>query len=382
MNGPNRGALWKKAATREIVITSYALVRRDIEHISAVNWSTLILDEAQHIKNPLSLNARTCKSIPSAGRIILTGTPLENSAEDLWSMFDFLHPGLLGSLNSFREKYSEIAASAELKRELVRRIAPFMLRRRKADVCLELPPKQEQLLYCDMEEPQRELYQTLEKRANEQYKQFSELVSGDRSITHIHLLASIMRMRQVCCAPELLPDGEGTGIASAKLELLNELLLETLDSGHKVLIFSQFTSMLSIIRGSLDEQKIEYEYLDGSTHDRAERIERFNSDPEVRVFLLSLKAGGVGINLTSADTVIIFDPWWNPAVEDQAADRTHRIGQTRSVNIIRLVVRDSIEERILALHERKRALFNDLVEESTEAFSSLSIDDVKFLLAR
>ena len=382
VNGPNRGALWKKAATREIVITSYALVRRDIEHISAVNWSTLILDEAQHIKNPLSLNARTCKSIPSAGRIILTGTPLENSAEDLWSMFDFLHPGLLGSLNSFREKYSEIAASAELKRELVRRIAPFMLRRRKADVCLELPPKQEQLLYCDMEEPQRELYQTLEKRANEQYRQFSELESGDRSITHIHLLASIMRMRQVCCAPELLPDGEGAGVGSAKLELLNELLQETLDSGHKVLIFSQFTSMLSIIRGSLDEQKIEYEYLDGSTHDRAERIERFNSDPEVRVFLLSLKAGGVGINLTSADTVIIFDPWWNPAVEDQAADRTHRIGQTRSVNIIRLVVRDSIEERILALHERKRALFNDLVEESTEAFSSLSIDDVKFLLAR
>ena len=257
-----------------------------------------------------------------------------------------------------------------------------MLRRRKSDVCLELPPKQEQLLYCDMEPPQRKLYQTLEKRANEQYRKFSELESGDRSITHIHLLASIMRMRQVCCAPELLPEGEGEGVSSAKLDLLNELLLETLDSGHKVLLFSQFTSMLSIIRDSLAAQQIEFEYLDGSTHDRAERIERFNSDPDVRVFLLSLKAGGVGINLTSADTVIIFDPWWNPAVEDQAADRTHRIGQTRSVNIIRLVVRDSIEERILALHERKRALFNDLVEESTEAMSSLSIDDVKFLLDR
>jgi superfamily II DNA or RNA helicase len=380
VNGPNRGTLWEKAATREIVITSYALVRRDIKLIGGIRWSTLILDEAQHIKNPLSLNARTCKSIPSNNRVILTGTPLENSAEDLWSMFDFLHPGLLGSLNSFREKYSEIAASAELKHELVRRISPFMLRRRKSDVCLELPPKQEQLLYCDMESPQRKLYQTLEKRANEQFRQFSELESGNRSITHIHLLASIMRMRQVCCAPELLPDGEGAGISSAKLELLNELLLETLDSGHKVLIFSQFTSMLSIIRDSLAEQQIDFEYLDGSTHDRAERIDRFNSNPDVRVFLLSLKAGGVGINLTSADTVIIFDPWWNPAVEDQAADRTHRIGQTRSVNIIRLVVRDSIEERILALHERKRALFNDLVEESTEALSSLSMDDVKFLL--
>ena len=284
--------------------------------------------------------------------------------------------------SDLREKYSEIAASAELKRELVRRIAPFMLRRRKSDVCLELPPKQEQLLYCDMEEPQRKLYRTLEEHANEQYKQFSELGSGDRSITHIHLLASIMRMRQVCCAPELLPDGEGGGISSAKLELLNELLLETLDSGHKVLLFSQFTSMLALIRSRLTEQNIPFEYLDGSTHDRAERIDRFNSDPEIRVFLLSLKAGGVGINLTSADTVIIFDPWWNPAVEDQAADRTHRIGQTRNVNIIRLVVRDSIEERILALHERKRALFNDIVEESTEALSSLSIDDVKFLLDR
>ena len=382
VNGPNRDSLWEKAATREIVITSYALVRRDIRQISAIKWSTLILDEAQHIKNPLSLNARTCKSIPSARRIVLTGTPLENSAEDLWSMFDFLHPGLLGSLNSFREKYSEIAASAELKRELVRRIAPFMLRRRKSDVCLELPPKQEQLLYCDMEPPQRKLYLALEKRANEQYRKFSELEAGDRSITRIHLLASIMRLRQICCAPELLPGGEGTGVSSAKLELLNELLLETLDSGHKVLIFSQFTSMLSIIRDSLTAQQIEFEYLDGSTHDRAERIDRFNSDPDVRVFLLSLKAGGVGVNLTSADTVIIFDPWWNPAVEDQAADRTHRIGQTRSVNIMRLVVRDSIEERILALHERKRALFNDLVEESTEAMSSLSIDDVKFLLDR
>ena len=380
VNGPNRASLWKKASSREIVITSYALVRRDIEHVAAIKWAALILDEAQHIKNPLSLNARTCKSIPAASKVILTGTPLENSAEDLWSMFDFLHPGLLGTLASFRDKYSEIAGNAELKRELTRRIAPFMLRRRKADVCLELPPKQEQLLHCEMEDAQRKLYRSLEEYANEQFRQFTESASGESSITRIHLLAAIMRLRQVCCAPELLPDGAGAGIPSAKLDLLNELLLETLDSGHKVLLFSQFTSMLSIIRDELVAQGIRFEYLDGSTHDRAERIERFNSDPEVRVFLLSLKAGGVGINLTSADTVIIFDPWWNPAVEDQAADRTHRIGQTRSVNIIRLVVRDSIEERILALHERKRALFNDLVEESAEALSSLGIDDVRFLL--
>jgi len=382
VNGPNRGSLWEKAATREIVITSYALVRRDIDKICSAPWATLILDEAQHIKNPLSLNARTCKSIPAANKFILTGTPLENSAEDLWSMFDFLHPGLLGSLSSFRDKFSEIAGNAELKRELTRRIAPFMLRRRKADVCLELPPKQEQLLYCEMEAPQRKLYQELEARAAEQYRQFSGLEPDDHAVTRIHLLASIMRMRQACCDPALLPDGAGRGIPSAKLELLNELLLETLDSGHKVLIFSQFTSMLAIIRDSLTEQQIEFEYLDGSTHDRAERIDHFNTDPAVRVFLLSLKAGGVGVNLTSADTVIIFDPWWNPAVEDQAADRTHRIGQTHSVNIIRLVVHDSIEERILALHERKRTLFNDLVEESTEALSSLNIDDLKFLLER
>jgi superfamily II DNA or RNA helicase len=379
VNGPNRGSLWKKAATREIVVTSYALVKRDADAIRDREWATLILDEAQHIKNPLSQNAQTCKSIPAASRIILTGTPLENSAEDLWSMFDFLHPGLLGTLTAFRSKFAEIARSAELKHELTRRIAPFMLRRRKADVCRELPPKQEQLLYCEMEQPQRALYRAVEEQAAEQCRRLRE---GDPRVTSIHLLASIMRMRQVCCAPELLPDHAGEGVPSATLDLLNELLNETLDSGHKVLLFSQFTSMLSLIRSRLTEQNIPFEYLDGSTHDRSGRIEHFNTDPNVRVFLLSLKAGGVGLNLTSADTVILFDPWWNPAVEDQAADRTHRIGQTRSVNCIRLVVRDSIEERVLELHERKRALFNDLVEESTEALSSLGVDDLEFLLGQ
>lgn len=377
VSGPDREPLWKEAASCDIVVTSYALAKRDLALMGGREWKTLILDEAQHIKNPQSLNAQTCKQIPAAHKLILTGTPLENSVEDLWSIFDFLHPGLLGPIGSFRAKYAEILRNAGLKKELSRRIAPFMLRRRKSDVCKELPPKQEQLLFCEMENGQRALYERMEEEAR---RQCDLLRKGDKGVTRVHVLASLMRLRQICCDPRLLPDGGGENVASAKTELLIELLNETLDSGHKVLLFSQFTSMLKLVRGHLDAQGVRYEYLDGSTRDRTQRVEAFNRNGDVRLFLLSLKAGGLGLNLTSADTVILFDPWWNPAIEDQAADRTHRIGQTKSVNCIRLAVKNSIEERVLELHERKRALFDALVEDSTDALSSLSVEDFEFLL--
>ncbi len=379
ISGSNRDTLWNKAGLHEVVITSYSLAKRDQDQLCSREWATVILDEAQHIKNPHSQNSRMSRQIPSKHRIVLTGTPLENSAVDLWSIFDFLQPGLLGNLTSFRAKYSEIDRDASLKYELGRRIAPFMLRRRKADVCRELPPKQEQVLFCEMEPEQRRIYDEMEAHT---LAECEALRRGQGKLTHMHILAAITRLRQICCDPSLLPDNEGAGLPSAKLELLMELLMETLDSGHKVLLFSQFTGMLQIICKSLENMGVPYEYMDGSTRDRAARIDHFNQDDEVKVFLLSLKAGGVGLNLTSADTVILYDPWWNPAAEAQATDRTHRIGQTRSVNCVRLAVHNSIEERVLALHDRKQRLFDALVEDSSEGLASLELDDLEFLLGK
>ena len=373
ITGPDRGKLWDRAMFHDICISSYALIKRDAAHLSDLRFKYLILDEAQHIKNPATGNSHICKSIEADHKLVLTGTPLENSPEDLWSIFDFLHPGLLGNLSAFRRNFVQSGASTEALAELSGRIAPFILRRRKDEVLAEIPPKAEQLLYCEMDEAQRELYNRF---LQESRQKFSWIKSG--SAGRFEFLSSLLRMRQVCCDPALL---EGSGnIRSAKMDLLKELLLETIDSGHKVLLFSQFTTLLSIVRIWLDSQGIRYEYLDGSTKDRMERVDSFNQSPDIPLFLLSLKAGGLGLNLTSADTVILYDPWWNPAAEAQAADRTHRIGQTRNVNIIKLLVKDSVEEKVLELQRRKADLFNDLVEASAESAASMSLDDFEFLL--
>ena len=375
ITGPDRGPLWEKALFHDICVCSYALIKRDAEQVRKLRFRYLILDEAQHIKNPATGNSQICKSIEADHKLVLTGTPLENSPEDLWSIFEFLHPGLLGNFHAFRRSYVQSGATPEALAELSARIAPFILRRRKSEVYTEIPPKTEQLLYCEMDEGQRCLY---DRFLEESRQRFARIRSGDSSIGHFEILSSLLRMRQVCCDPALLPDG--AGVRSAKMELLRELLLETLDSGHKVLLFSQFTSLLAIVRSWLDTEGIRYEYLDGSTRDRMERVDSFNQTPEIPLFLLSLKAGGLGLNLTSADTVILYDPWWNPAAEAQAADRTHRIGQTKSVNIIKLLVKDSVEEKVLELQRRKADLFNDLVEASAENAASMSLEDFEFLL--
>ena len=375
ITGHDRAPLWESALFHDICVCSYALIKRDAELVRKLHFRYLILDEAQHIKNPATGNSQTCKSIEADHKLVLTGTPLENSPEDLWSIFEFLHPGLLGSLSSFRRNYIQSGATPEALAELSARIAPFILRRRKSEVYTEIPPKNEQLLYCEMDEAQRRLY---DRFLQESRERFARIRSGDSSIGRFEILSSLLRMRQVCCDPALLPDG--AGLRSAKMELLRELLLETLDSGHKVLLFSQFTSLLAIVRSWLDTEGIRYEYLDGSTRDRMERVDSFNQSPEIPLFLLSLKAGGLGLNLTSADTVILYDPWWNPAAEAQAADRTHRIGQTKSVNIIKLLVKDSVEEKVLELQRRKADLFNDLVEASAENAASMSLEDFEFLL--
>ncbi|MDD5698097.1 MAG: DEAD/DEAH box helicase [Victivallaceae bacterium] len=377
LSGAKRGVFWKNAADYDLMICSYAVARRDAQEIKSIEISYLILDEAQHIKNPDTVNARSCKNIKAEHRLVLTGTPLENSPDDLWSIFDFLQPGMLGSFSSFKKYYHEIGALKDLQHDLSERVAPFIKRRTKKAVCRELPPKIEQTLYCEMSPEQRHLYDSI---LNETRKQLRKLQQSGKTKANFEVLTTLMRLRQVCCHPALLPDGRGRGLEACKLELLKELVLENIDSNQKMLIFSQFTSLLHLIRAWLDRENIAYEYLDGATKKRQDRVDNFNNRNDIPVFLLSLKAGGTGLNLTSASTVIIYDPWWNPAVESQAADRTHRIGQTRTVNTLKLVAKDSIEEKILSLQAEKQQIFDHLIENPAAGVNKLTIRELKALL--
>ncbi len=372
--GAERTALLKKELTCNVLILSYAAARLSREELLKTEFEFVVLDEAQHIKNPGSGNAKNCKHLKSRHRVVLTGTPLENSPEDLWSVMDFLQPGMLGTLPDFRRRYAEIATSDELRCDLALRVQPFIKRRTKAEVAADLPPKSELVLYCDFAPDQRKLYDEV---LAEGRRTIAKCKRGDAR-GNAAIFTTLLRLRQVCCNPALLPDGSGKKVSSAKQELLMELLHENIDSCHKVLLFSQFTTLLQSLFPALDEAKIRFEYLDGATTKRQTHVDHFNQSADIPLFLLSLKAGGTGLNLTSADRVIIYDPWWNPAVELQAADRTHRIGQTRPVMTVKLVVRDSVEEKILELQGRKRKLFDQLVE--APGSEQLSLDELRFLL--
>lgn len=359
----------------DLIITSYSLIKKDIEFYEKQKFSLLILDEAQYIKNPSTINAQTCKTIRSDFKLVLTGTPLENTTDDLWSIFDFLNPGMLGNRESFRSLYSKIENDYEKQKELAKRIAPFIIRRHKENV-ENLPSKTEHLLYCDLLPRQEEIYKEVLKDGINKFNMFS---SG--KLTRFDVLSSLTRLRQICCHPLLLPDLIGKNIAeSAKMNLLKELVYDTIDTGQKTLIFSQFTSLLSIIKEWFDHEKILYEYLDGATIDRQNRVNNFNQNSDIKIFLLSLKAGGTGLNITSASNVIIYDPWWNPTAELQATDRTHRIGQDRPVNTFKLVVRNTIEEKILELQNRKKGLFNGIIEKSA-GFKKITDKDIEFLFS-
>ena len=377
LSGTKRALHWANAADYDLMICSYAVARRDALDIKQIQVSYLILDEAQHIKNPETVNAQSCKNIKAEHRLVLTGTPLENSPDDLWSIFDFLQPGMLGSFNSFKKYYHEIGAAKDLQHDLTERVSPFIKRRTKKAVCQELPAKIEQTLYCEMHPGQRAAYDTI---LDESKKQLKRLQEDGRKKANFEILTTLMRLRQVCCHPALLPGNQGKKLEACKFELLQELVLENIDSNQKMLIFSQFTSLLQIIREWLDKDNITYEYLDGATKKRQERVDSFNNNNDIPVFLLSLKAGGTGLNLTSASTVIIYDPWWNPAVEAQATDRTHRIGQTQTVNSLKLVVKDSIEEKILNLQAEKQKIFDSLIENPAAGVNKLTIKELKALL--
>ena len=345
-HGPDR-ALNKKA---DVTLSTYAILRLDIEKLETVEWSTIVLDEAQNIKNPESQVAQAAYRLKSDFRVALTGTPVENRLDDLWSLFHFLNPGLLGGRSTFQQTYSVQSLQREPKRaeSLRAKIKPFVLRRMKQEVEPELPPRTDVVLYCDLEASEREAYDAV--RASTRLEVL-EALSHQGSVMAV--LEALLRLRQAACHPALLPGHAAAD--SSKVRLLKEKLDEVISEGHKALVFSQWTSLLDLVEPHLRAMKMPFCRIDGSTKDRASIVERFQSPSGPPVLLMTLKAGGVGLNLTAADYVFLIDPWWNPAAEDQAADRAHRIGQDRPVFVHRLVARDTVEEKILALQETKRA---------------------------
>jgi len=364
----------------DIMITSYALLRRDEELLGKLDLRYVVLDEAQHIKNPMSATARAAKALPSERRLALTGTPIENRLSEIWSIIDFVSPGLLGTLKSFEEKYARPIDRGDMEsaEKLRTIIHPLVMRRTKAEVAPELPEKIEQEIVVPMADEQSKLYKQMLKEVRDSV--MSAVQKQGVAKAQIQILAALTRMRQVACDPRLTKlSGEWSDETSGKLQALEEIVQEAVAGGHRLLIFSQFVTMLGLIREMLDQNGVKYEYLDGSTKDRQDRVDRFNEDESFNAFLISLKAGGTGLNLTGADTVVHFDPWWNPAVEDQATDRAHRIGQTKVVTVYRLIARDSVEEKILKLSAKKRELVsNVLTTESTplKGLTKADIDDL------
>ncbi|MGD1083196.1 MAG: DEAD/DEAH box helicase [Verrucomicrobiota bacterium] len=383
LHGPDRHTRFGEIAGCDIVVTSYALIRRDAERYRALEFDTIVLDEAQHIKNRQTQNAQAVKAVNGRRRIVLTGTPLENSVLDLWSIFDFLMPGYLGSAQDFRERY-ELPITREksgpAQTRLARRLRPFLLRRLKKDVASDLPARLEQVSYCELTPDQRSVYQQVIEAGRKEMLEAAGAQGAAKS--RMLALTALLRLRQVCCDLRLLKlDGVVPANASGKLELFDELLEEVIDGGHRALVFSQFVSLLALVRERLAAEGIEYCYLDGATSDRAAVVERFQREGAIPVFLISLKAGGVGLNLTGADTVIHLDPWWNPAVEDQATGRAHRIGQTKAVTSYKLIARDTVEEKILALQNRKREIIEATIGGEEEFAASLTWGEIQELLA-
>ncbi len=383
LDGPRRQSLFARIPEHDLVVTSYALLRRDADLYRSVEFDTVVLDEAQHIKNRETQNAQAVKAMRAQQRLVLTGTPMENSVLDLWSIFDFLMPGYLGTAQDFRERYEQPIVKAKdsaVQSRLARRLQPFVLRRLKSQVAQDLPPRLEQISFCDLTDDQAAVYQELLAASR---AQVTEAV-GQQGLakTRLLVLQALLRLRQACCDLRLLKlDGIPPAAASGKLDLFAELLDEILDGGHRALVFSQFTQMLALIRERLEAEQVPYCYLDGSTSNRAAVVQQFQSTSTIPLFLISLKAGGVGLNLTGADTVIHFDPWWNPAVEDQATDRAHRLGQTRVVTSYKLIARGTVEEKILHLQHRKRDLIKSVLGDESTFTDSLSWEDIQELLS-
>jgi SNF2 family DNA or RNA helicase len=358
----------------DVTLTTYALLRLDADRLRAEKWETMILDEAQAIKNPDSRVAVAAYAMQAGFKVALTGTPVENRLDELWSQFHFINRGLLGGRGDFQDRYATPIADGDedAAARLRERIRPFLLRRLKSEVAPELPPRTEVVLRCELSEAERVVYDTV--RAATLTDVVARLKAGEGVMA---ALEALLRMRQAACHPALVPGHDSSH--SAKLMLLMETLANAVAEGHKALVFSQWTSLLDLAEPHLEAAGVDFVRLDGSTRDRGRVVERFQDEQGPPVMLISLKAGGTGLNLTAADHVLLLDPWWNPAVEDQAADRAHRIGQERPVMVYRLVAEGTVEERILELQQRKRALADAALGESAGA-AAITRDDLLDLL--
>ncbi|SFI45434.1 DEAD/DEAH box helicase [Planctomicrobium piriforme] len=375
--GPERTVLRPQIPTTDLILTTYGTLRRDILELKDQEFDYAVLDEAQTIKNASSQAAKASRLLKAHHRVALSGTPIENHLGDLWSIFEFLNPGMLGRSSAFKTFATETTNETS-RRTIASGVRPFVLRRTKGQVAKELPEKFEETIYCKMGERQRQLYSEMRDYYRDSLLGMVKKQGMGKS--RMHVLEALLRLRQAACHPALLDKGSEDD-EYAKLDVLCPQLEELIQEGHKSLVFSQFTSMLSIVKKHLDRRGVTYAYLDGQTRKRKQVVDQFQNDPKTSVFLISLKAGGLGLNLTEAEYVFLLDPWWNPAVEAQAIDRAHRVGQTKRVFAYRLICRDTVEEKILELQKQKRELADAILESEGTPLSDLTTDDLELLLS-
>jgi superfamily II DNA or RNA helicase len=364
-------------ANCDVVLTTYATMRLDVARLAETEFEYVILDEAQAIKNASSQVAKASRLLRARHRLALSGTPIENHLGELWSLFEFLNPGLLGSARSFGRTFAAKTTPPERREALARALRPLILRRTKEQVAPELPARTEQTIYCELEGKQKKQYEELRDHYREAL--LGRIRKGGIEKSRMQILEALLRLRQAACHPALIDPRSDA--ESAKSELLMEELLDIIESGHRALVFSQFTSFLSIIRNALDRDGLDYLYLDGKTRDRQTLVEQFQRETGPPLFLISLKAGGLGLNLTNADYIFLLDPWWNPAVEAQAIDRAHRIGRQKPVVAYRLIARDTVEEKILELQAKKRDLADSILSEDNSVLRRLEVEDLELLLS-
>ncbi|MCO5248621.1 MAG: DEAD/DEAH box helicase [Chitinophagales bacterium] len=377
--GSNRNIDNNELKKHDLILTTYGTLISDIEELKKFHFNIIVLDESQAIKNPNSQRYKSVRLLKANQRIAATGTPVENSTFDLYAQLSFVMPGLLGSMKKFKEDYATPIDKFQdeiIAKELQQKVHPFILRRTKKQVVKELPDKTEMIITCEMGAQQRKVYDLYKAEFQKYLLGISE---EELHKSSLHVLQGLTKLRQICNSPALLSDQEYYGNQSSKIEELMQQI-DKLKNEHKVLVFSQFVGMLDLIKEKLEQENIKYAYLTGKTRNREEQVNLFQENDEVRVFLISLKAGGTGLNLTEAEYVFIIDPWWNPAVENQAIDRAYRIGQKNHVIAIRLIVPDSIEEKIMKLQEKKLKLVEDLIHTDKNSFKNLSKDDLLSIL--